>query len=222
MSVTSVGGLENVEKNQHGNSLNMINNDSVMNARATPFEPTDQFHREPSVQAAGQAAKYDRHFIGQDLLQPLKRVKILVFSGDKRTYNSWKVAFLACIDSAPATGEYKLLQLWQYLAGEALKTIENPGHSGAAYEAEKERLERIIGDMRCQIAIYMEELENFRQSRNGNAKDGSWNGRRDSARERSGNVKDKHTDGRGCSTHLVRYTAGKQAYGKSRGGISGR
>ena len=32
MSVTSVGGLENVGKSQYRNSLNMINNDSVMNA----------------------------------------------------------------------------------------------------------------------------------------------------------------------------------------------
>ena len=67
MSVTSVGGLENVEKSQHGNSLNMINNDSAMNARAAPIEPRDQFHREPSVQAPGQAASYDSHSIGQDL-----------------------------------------------------------------------------------------------------------------------------------------------------------
>ena len=35
-------------------------------------------------------------------------------------------------------------------------------------------------------------------------------------------VKTKHTDGRGGSTHLVRYTTGKLAYGKSRGGISRR
>ena len=34
--------------------------------------------------------------------------------------------------------------------------------------------------------------------------------------------KTKHTDGRGGSTHLVRYTTGKLAYGKSRGGISRR
>ena len=101
----------------------------------------------------------------------MKRVQIPVFSGDKRSYHSWKAAFLACIDSAPATGEYKLLQLQQCLSGEALKTIENLGHSGAAYEAAKERLERKFGGMRCQISIYIEELENFRQIRVGNAKD---------------------------------------------------
>ena len=49
--------------------------------------------------------------IGQDLWRQLKRVQIPVFTGDKRKYQSWKAAFLTCIDSAPATGEYKLLQL---------------------------------------------------------------------------------------------------------------
>ena len=70
--------------------------------------------------------------IGQDLWKQLKRVQIPVFAGDKRIYLSWRVAFIVCIDSAPATGEYKLLQLRQYLAGEALNAIENLGHSAVA------------------------------------------------------------------------------------------
>ena len=109
--------------------------------------------------------------IGQDLWRQLKRVEIPVFSGDKRVYQSWKAAFLACIDRAPATGEYKLLQLRQYLSGEALKVIENLGHSALAYEAAKERLERKYGGRRRQIAIYLEELEQFGQIRPGRAKD---------------------------------------------------
>ena len=48
---------------------------------------------------------------------------------------------MACVDTAPATGEYKLLQLRQCLSGEALNVIENLGHSATAYEAAKERLE---------------------------------------------------------------------------------
>ena len=82
-----------------------------------------------------------------------------------------EAAFFACIDSAPATAEYKLLQLRQYLSGEALKVIENLGHSATAYEAAKERLERKYGGMRRQISIYLEDLEHFRQIRPGNAKD---------------------------------------------------
>jgi len=47
--------------------------------------------------------------IGQDLWKQLKRVSILVFNGDKATYENWKAAFEACINKAPATPEYKLL-----------------------------------------------------------------------------------------------------------------
>ena len=68
--------------------------------------------------------------IGQDLWKQLRRVSIPVFNGDKRQYDNWKSAFMACVDKAPATPEYKLLQLRQYLSGEALKSIETLGHSG--------------------------------------------------------------------------------------------
>lgn len=109
--------------------------------------------------------------IGQDLWMQLKRVQIPIFSGDKRNYQCWKAAFLACIDSAPATAEYKMLNLRQYLSGEALKAIENLGYSATAYEAAKDRLERKYGGKRRQIAIYLEDLEQFRNLRPGNAKD---------------------------------------------------
>ena len=97
--------------------------------------------------------------IGRDMWTQLKRVAIPVFSGNKKTYESWKAAFIACIDKSPATPEYKLLQLRQYLSGEALKTIENLAHSGYAYEASKERLERKFGGQRRQNAINLGELE---------------------------------------------------------------
>ena len=90
---------------------------------------------------------------------------IPVFSGDKRTYSNWKAAFTACVDKAPATVEYKLLQLRQCLAGEALKAIENLGHSATAYQTAKERLDRKFGGGggQCrQIALYLEEVDNFR------------------------------------------------------------
>ena len=55
---------------------------------------------------------------------------------------------MACIDKAPATAEYKLLQLRQYLIGEAFKTIESVGYSAAAYETAKDWLERKFGGQR--------------------------------------------------------------------------
>ena len=109
--------------------------------------------------------------IGRDMWTQIKRVAIPVFSENKKTYESWKAAFITCIDKAPATPEYKLLQLRQYLSGEALKTIENLGHLGYAYEAAKERLERKLGGQRRQNAITLEELENFKPLRPDNSKD---------------------------------------------------
>ena len=82
-----------------------------------------------------------------------------------------KASFLACIDSAPATAEYKLLQLRQYVSGEALKVIDSLGHSATAYEAAKSRSDRKYGGKRRQIALYLEELELFPQTRQGQAQD---------------------------------------------------
>ena len=127
--------------------------ETYTDSRAVPFKPQ---------------ASYAAPSIVQDLWRQLKRMQIPVFIGDKRTYQSWKTAFLAFLDSAPATGEYELLQLSQYLSGEALKNL---GHSATAYEAAKERLERKYGGKRRQIAIYLEDLENFQQIRQGNARD---------------------------------------------------
>ncbi|CAG2242223.1 unnamed protein product [Mytilus edulis] len=109
--------------------------------------------------------------LGSDMWKQLKRVSIPIFKGNKRNYQSWKAAFLACIDQAPATKEYKLLQLRQYVEGEALQVIENLGHSAVAYDAAKERLERKYGGQRRQITLYIEELENFKPMREGIAKD---------------------------------------------------
>ena len=76
--------------------------------------------------------------IGEDLWRQLKRIQLPIFNGEKRGYRNWKGAFMACVDTAPATGEYNLLQLRQCLSGEALSVIENLGHSATAYEAAKE------------------------------------------------------------------------------------
>ena len=48
---------------------------------------------------------------------------------------------MAFVDTAPSTGEYKLLQHKQCLSVEALNVIESLGHSAAAYKAAKERLQ---------------------------------------------------------------------------------
>ena len=74
-----------------------------------------------------------------------KRVNVPIFTGDKKKYQHWKAAFLAHVDQATAIAEYKLFQLKQCLAGQALKAIEGLGHSAAAYRPAKEKLERKFG-----------------------------------------------------------------------------
>ena len=101
----------------------------------------------------------------------LKRVSIPVFNGDRRAYEGWKAAFIACVHQASATPEYKLLQLRQHLSGEALKIVEPVGHSAAAYEAAIALLERKFGGERRKLALHLEELENIKSLRTGNAGD---------------------------------------------------
>lgn len=115
--------------------------------------------RESDTEEAGAGSKVN---VGTDMWRQLKIVEIPIFACDKKKYRAWKSAFMAYIDSAPATGEYKRLQLRQYTSGDALRTIDNLGHSKASYEATKERLERKFGGSRRQVAIYLEELDNFR------------------------------------------------------------
>ena len=98
-------------------------------------------------------------------------MSIPVFSGDKKSYESWKAAFMTCINQAAGTAEYKLLQLRSYLKGELLKVTESIGHLPAAYQAAKERLERTYGGVRRKIAINLKELGHFRPVRSGNVRD---------------------------------------------------
>ena len=86
--------------------------------------------------------------VGRDLWRQLKPVAIPAFKGDKGSFPAWKAAFMACVDQAPVTREYKLLQLRSYLNGEALAAIEPLGHSATAYDSALERLERKFGGER--------------------------------------------------------------------------
>ena len=52
-----------------------------------------------------------------------------------------------------------------------MAAVESLGHSAMAYEAAKSRLERKFGGQRRQINLHLEELDQFRPIRPGNAKD---------------------------------------------------
>ena len=88
----------------------------------------------------------------------LKRITIPKFFGQKKNYETWKAAFYSCVDRTKASPEFKLLWLRECLQGEALKVIEHLGHSVAAYEAAKSRLERKYGGKHRALTLRLEEL----------------------------------------------------------------
>ena len=152
----------------HNDNRSKIHQDYSQNEKVTDW--LEKSHQDITVDKEV-SNKAPKNKIGQDLWKQLKRVSIPVFNGDKRKYDNWKSAFMACVDEAPATPEYKLLQLRQYLSGDALKAIETLGHSGYAYEAAKERLERKFGGSRRKLMIFMDELENFKPIRSDHPRD---------------------------------------------------
>ena len=85
---------------------------------------------------------YEEPTLSWNMWNQLKRISIPVFNGDRRAYEGWKAAFMACVHQAPATPDYKLLQLRQHLSGEALKIVEPFGphltknyfNSGSIYQ----------------------------------------------------------------------------------------
>ena len=126
----------------------------------------EKYHSTPKPKSMATSSE-----IGANMWKQLKRVSIPVFNGDKSNYESWKAAFTACVDNAPVTPEYKLLQLRECLSGEALRTIQNLGHSGTAYEAAKQRLERKFGGERRKIALNLEQLERFKPMQDENLRE---------------------------------------------------
>ena len=64
-----------------------------------------------------------------------------------------------------------MLRLHECLQGEAFKVIKNLGHSATAYEAAKARLERKYGGKHRALTLRLEELDAFKQIREGNEKD---------------------------------------------------
>ena len=138
----------------------------------TSFQPLPSSNQEQfltPIVSQPLSSSYDH--ISIDSTAALKRVSTPKFSGSKTSYEAWKAAFYACADEARASPEYKLLRLHECLQGEALQVNENLGHSAAAYETAKTRLERKYRGKRTALTLRLEELDAFKQIREGNEKD---------------------------------------------------
>lgn len=99
----------------------------------------------------------------KELWRRLHRVSIPVFKVEQLNCEGWKASFVACVDRALASSEYKLLQLQKYFRGGTVRAIENLDHSAEAYELAKRPLDRKFG-------CYMSEITCFKPIR-GNPRD---------------------------------------------------
>ena len=63
------------------------------------------------------------------------------------------------------------MRLRECLEGEPLRVIEKLGHSAAAYEVAKSRLEQKYGGKRRALTLRVEELNAFKPAREGNERD---------------------------------------------------
>ena len=148
---------------QYYDNFNRSNGDNTTQALAALSLDNDRPNTSTTAEPPQQK-------IGQDMWRQLERVSVPKFNGSQSAYPSWKAAFKVCIDDAPATPVYKLLQLKQCLQGEPLKIIERLGHSADAYAAAKDCLDRKYGGERRLVSMYLNELENFRPIKEGQTK----------------------------------------------------
>ncbi|PFX12673.1 hypothetical protein AWC38_SpisGene23326 [Stylophora pistillata] len=134
-------------------------------------QPLSSRHQSQSYPGTDQLLNSANDQLSIDSSAALKRVSIPRYAGYKKHCASWKAAFCSCVDQVKAAPQYKLLRLRECLQGEALRVIENLGHSTTAYEAARSRLERKYGGEGRALTLRLEELEAFKQLREGSKKD---------------------------------------------------
>ena len=92
----------------------------------------------------------------------LERIRIPVFSENKKDYQKWYAAFTSCVDLNSLSPQFKMLRLESCLAGEAAETIEGLGYSAEAYEAAKAGLDRKYGGSRRLVKSHLDELKKLK------------------------------------------------------------
>ena len=101
----------------------------------------------------------------------LKPITIPVFYGTIKEYKNWRSLFKIYIEDADASEQEKLLQLRQYLGGEAIRLVENMGFGPGALSKSLDRLKARYGGDRRMIMLLNEEIEKFKPIRNNELKD---------------------------------------------------
>jgi hypothetical protein len=92
-------------------------------------------------------------------------VSIATFNGNKKEYRLFRDAFHECIGKSSLSPAYEMLQLGQYLGGEAREAIEGLPASELGFQTALDKFERKYGgERRCAKPISMndlKELESF-------------------------------------------------------------
>ncbi len=101
----------------------------------------------------------------------LTRIPIPHFKGNKREYEGWKAAFIACVDNTDMSPEHKMLRLHETLEDEPKRILSSLGYSERAYKTAMKRLDRKYGGNRRRVRIRLEDVENFKQVKDNNEKD---------------------------------------------------
>jgi hypothetical protein len=96
-----------------------------LNPEAPPYGPVHASTPKWERTYKSESPSFNTSF---DPTRHLSRVQIPKFNGDKKQYQSWRAAFMSCVDSASCTPEYKLLRLRECLQGDALCVIDGLGH----------------------------------------------------------------------------------------------
>ena len=104
-------------------------------------------------------------------LKYLPKTKIKEFSGDSRKFHGWWQSFETIVDKSKVSIPYKVMKLQQSLAGEALTAVQDLGFTREGYETAKERLETKYGGTRRYLLLRMEDMDQLKAIKAGNAKE---------------------------------------------------
>ena len=95
----------------------------------------------------------------------LKRPQLPVFGGEPNRYEDWRATFDAFVSIENVPGKFKMMQLKNSLAGDALKLVERYRPSDNGFTKAMQELERKYGGVSRRIRHQPEEIRSIRSVR---------------------------------------------------------
>ena len=101
----------------------------------------------------------------------LKRPQLPVFAGEPNKYEDWRATFDAFVTIENVPGKFKMMQLKNCLAGDALKLVDRYRPSDIGFTKAMTELERKYGGVSRRIRHQLEEIRSIRPVRPGATRD---------------------------------------------------